>query len=94
MFKRNGLASRGLCPLETKALQAKAAGAIGIILGDNRQGEANFIPISLGLPAGMIANLDASAECKGNSIRVDARADGSFDVTNGRNGVSKTYKRR
>jgi minor extracellular serine protease Vpr len=53
------LASRGLCPLQTKALQAKAAGAIGIILGDNRQGEANFIPVSLGLPAGMIANLDA-----------------------------------
>jgi subtilisin family serine protease len=53
------LATRGLCPLETKALQAKAAGAIGLILADNREGEANFIPIPLGLPAGMISNLDA-----------------------------------
>jgi minor extracellular serine protease Vpr len=53
------LASRGTCPLETKALQAKAAGAIGLILGDNRTGEANIIPISLGLPAGMISDLDA-----------------------------------
>jgi subtilisin family serine protease len=54
------LASRGLCPLETKALLAKAAGAIGLILADNRAGEANVIPISLGLPAGMISDLDAA----------------------------------
>jgi subtilisin family serine protease len=52
------LASRGTCPLETKAVQAKAAGAIGLILVDNRQGEANFIPIPLGMPSGMISNLD------------------------------------
>lgn len=42
----------------------------------------------------LIANLDASAECKGNWIRVDARENGGFTVTNGRNQVSKTYKGR
>lgn len=54
------LASRGICPLITKAQEAKSAGAIGLILVDNRQGEANAIPISLGLPAGMISNLDGA----------------------------------
>src|SRR5581483_10385642 len=33
------LASRGICPLITKAQEAKSAGAIGLILVDNRQGE-------------------------------------------------------
>ena len=54
------LVSRGACPLITKAAQARAAGAVGIVLVDNRQGEANVIPIALGLPAGMIANLDGA----------------------------------
>jgi minor extracellular serine protease Vpr len=54
------LASRGRCPLQTKALQAKAAGAIGLILVDNREGEADVIPIPLGLPGGMISNLDGT----------------------------------
>ncbi|HEU5477241.1 MAG TPA: S8 family serine peptidase, partial [Gaiellaceae bacterium] len=54
------LVSRGLCPLVTKAEQAGLAGAIGLILVDNREGEANVIPISLGMPAGMISNLDGA----------------------------------
>ncbi|HXH96266.1 MAG TPA: S8 family serine peptidase, partial [Gaiellaceae bacterium] len=52
------LAQRGICPFTTKALQAKAAGAIGLVLSDNRQGEANPIPVRLAIPAGMISNLD------------------------------------
>jgi minor extracellular serine protease Vpr len=52
------LVERGICPFETKAEQAKAAGAIGIVVSDNRQGEANGIPARLGLPGGMISNLD------------------------------------
>lgn len=52
------LVERGLCPFETKAEQAKAAGAVGIVVSDNRQGEANGIPARLGLPGGMISNLD------------------------------------
>jgi Subtilase family/PA domain len=54
------LVSRGLCPLLTKSAQAKAAGAIGMILVDNRQGEANIPPIPLGMPGGMISNLDGA----------------------------------
>jgi competence protein ComEC len=42
----------------------------------------------------LIANTEASAECNGHWIRVDAHADGSFAVANGRNGVSRTYKSR
>jgi len=42
----------------------------------------------------MVANVEPSTECKGNWIRVDAASNGSFVVTNGRNGVSKSYKGR
>jgi hypothetical protein len=52
------LAQRGLCPFVTKSDQAKAAGAIGIVVFDNRSGEANPIPAQLSLPGGMIADLD------------------------------------
>jgi beta-lactamase superfamily II metal-dependent hydrolase len=45
-------------------------------------------------PDDMIANVEPSTECQGHWIRVDARPDGGFVVTNGRNGVSKSYKRR
>jgi beta-lactamase superfamily II metal-dependent hydrolase len=39
-----------------------------------------------------IANMKES--CEGKSIKVTAQADGSFTVTNGRTGVSKTYPRK
>ncbi len=39
----------------------------------------------------MIANLDDSAECKGNVIKASISRDGRYTVTNGRNGYSKTY---
>src|SRR5207302_10901977 len=38
------LVQRGLCPLYEKSVQAKLAGAIGIVISDNRQGEANGLP--------------------------------------------------
>jgi minor extracellular serine protease Vpr len=52
------LVVRGLCPFVEKAEQARAAGAVGIVVADNREGEANGIPVSLAVPGGMIANLD------------------------------------
>jgi minor extracellular serine protease Vpr len=52
------LVQRGVCPFTTKADQARAAGAVGIVFSDNRQGEANGIPARLSLRGGMIANLD------------------------------------
>jgi beta-lactamase superfamily II metal-dependent hydrolase len=42
----------------------------------------------------MIANLDASQDCKGNWIRVDVQDNGSYTVTNGRNNLTKTYHAR
>ena len=54
------LASRGICTFASKADRAKRAGAIGLILVDNRFGEANPIPIRSPLPAGMISDLDGS----------------------------------
>jgi minor extracellular serine protease Vpr len=54
------LVSRGACTFVSKARRARAAGAVGIILVDNRPGEANTIPVSLGIPGGMIADLDGA----------------------------------
>jgi competence protein ComEC len=42
----------------------------------------------------MIANLEESADCKGNWIHASVSPDGKFTVTNGRNGFSKTYAAR
>jgi subtilisin family serine protease len=52
------LVQRGLCPLFLKAELARLAGAVGIVLSDNRQGEANGLPINFVVPGGAIANLD------------------------------------
>jgi minor extracellular serine protease Vpr len=52
------LVTRGLCPFVEKSDQARAAGAIGIVVVDNREGEANPIPAQLSLPGGMLSNLD------------------------------------
>jgi beta-lactamase superfamily II metal-dependent hydrolase len=42
----------------------------------------------------MIANSEASTECKGNWIKVDVQANGNYSITNGRNHFTKTYKTR
>ena len=54
------LASRGHCTFTSKAIRAARAGAVGIVLVDNRPGEANAIPLQLAIPAGMIADLDGA----------------------------------
>jgi hypothetical protein len=45
-------------------------------------------------PENMIANLEDTAECKGNWIKASVAPDGKSTVTNGRNGFSKTYAAR
>ena len=52
------LADRGTCTFISKAERAFLGGAAGLILIDNRFGEANAIPIQLPLPGGMISDLD------------------------------------
>jgi minor extracellular serine protease Vpr len=54
------LISRGHCTFISKALRAARAGAIGLVLVDNRPGAPNAIPIQLPLPAGMISDLDGA----------------------------------
>ena len=39
----------------------RAAGAVGIVLVDNRPGEANGVPVQLAVPSGMISDFDGSA---------------------------------
>jgi minor extracellular serine protease Vpr len=54
------LASRGHCTFVSKAIRAQRAGALGLLLVDNRPGEANAIPLQLPLAAGMISDLDGA----------------------------------
>ncbi|HWB82981.1 MAG TPA: MBL fold metallo-hydrolase [Bryobacteraceae bacterium] len=42
----------------------------------------------------MIANLEASAECKGNYLKASVARDGKYTITNSRNGYSKSYTAR
>jgi subtilisin family serine protease len=50
--------ARGSCTFSSKADRAQYAGATGIVLVDNRPGEANAIPIPLPIPGGMVSDLD------------------------------------
>ena len=54
------LVSRGVCTFTSKADRARAAGAIGVVVADNRAGEANPIPVPLSRPGGMVADLDGA----------------------------------
>jgi minor extracellular serine protease Vpr len=54
------LVSRGHCTFASKAIRAQRAGASGIILVDNRPGEAEPVPIPLAIPAGKISDLDGA----------------------------------
>jgi beta-lactamase superfamily II metal-dependent hydrolase len=40
----------------------------------------------------MIANLEPTAECKGNLLKASVAADGTYTMTNMRNGFSKSYR--
>jgi len=89
------LAERGLCPFVVKAEEARAAGAIGIVVSDNRQGEANGIPVRLALPGGMIANLDGDnlrAYMAMHGGRTTIRVGSSpLELETGRSGVVTSF---
>jgi len=42
----------------------------------------------------MIANLESTAECKGNLLQLSVDSNGRYTMTNLRNGFSKTYEAR
>ena len=50
---------RGNCTFDSKASRVRNAGAIGMVMVDNRPGEANPFP-GVGIPAGMISDLDGA----------------------------------
>ena len=54
------LVSRGTCTFFSKAFRARRAGAVGLVVIDNRPGEANRIPVELPLPAVMISDFDGA----------------------------------
>ena len=89
------LASRGVCAFIVKAARAQAAGAIGIILVDNRAGEANPIPAQLPIPSGMIADLDGAqlrAYLATHGGTATIRAGGDYQqIPTGRGGVITSF---
>jgi subtilisin family serine protease len=89
------LVSRGLCTFVSKADRAKAAGAIGIVLVDNRPGNPNPIPLRLSVPAGMISDLDG-ARLRDYLATTGGRApvrlgNDPLDVENGRGDVMTSF---
>lgn len=42
----------------------------------------------------MIANFEATDQCKGNWLKLSVESDGKYTITNGRNGFSKSYVSR
>ena len=89
------LVQRGLCPLFIKAVQAQLAGAVGIVLSDNRQGEANGLPINFVVPGGAIANLDGDrlrAYMASHGGRTTVRIGRSpLELETGRSGVITSF---
>ncbi len=89
------LASRGVCAFVVKAENAQAAGAVGIILADNRPGEANPIPVQLPIPSGMISDLDAAQlhlfmATHGGKATIRAGGDPQ-QIATGRSGVITSF---
>lgn len=55
------LISRGHCTFFSKAVRALEAGASGLVVIDNREGQPNPIPLLLPLASGMITGVDGAA---------------------------------
>ena len=90
------LVFRGGCPLITKAYRAVVfGGATGIVMVDNRSSEANRLPLDLGVPSGVISDLDG-ASVRDFLASVGGRASVRFDfdpieARNGRSGVVTSF---
>ena len=89
------LVDRGICPLQEKAQQARAAGAIGIVYADNREGEANVLPFTPAVPGGSISNLDAArlrdyAASRGGRVPVRIGRT-SLELETGRSGIVTSF---
>jgi minor extracellular serine protease Vpr len=88
------LASRGSCTFASKAARAAEAGAIGLVLVDNRFGEANPIPLQLEIPSGMISDLDGAAirTAIGSAGRILVRIGRTYeDIATNRSGIVTSF---
>jgi subtilisin family serine protease len=91
------LVSRGYCTFLSKAQRAVDAGAIGVVIVDNRPGEANPLPINLGIPAGMVSDLDGEQlrAAMGSTGRIRIRIGATIeDITTGRSGIVTPFSSR
>jgi minor extracellular serine protease Vpr len=89
------LVFRGGCAIVTKALRAQLAGAIGMVMVDNRSGEANGIAVELTLPGGMVSDLDG-ARLRDFLASVGGRASVRFnfnpnETKTGRSGIVTSF---
>jgi subtilisin family serine protease len=82
------LVERGNCTFVSKAYRAVSAGAIGLIVSDNRAGDPNPIPIQFGFPAGMISDLDGR-----RIVSATASTGGQARITIGREVLEITTER-
>ncbi len=83
--------SRGYCSFLSKSQRAKAAGATGIILIDNRPGETSIVPVPLVVPGGMISDLDgqklrAAMQSSGGRAQIKVGVD-PLQIETGRSGI-------
>jgi minor extracellular serine protease Vpr len=89
------LVSRGDCTFALKAQRVRAAGAVGLVVVDNRPGEANTIPIELAVPAGMISDVDGRqlrAYLAGHGGRAPVRIGrDERELVTGRSGVVTSF---
>src|SRR5207248_5738160 len=82
-------------PFARRADGAQAAGAIGMVLVDNRPGNPNPIPLRLSIPAGMISDLDG-ARLRDYLATTSGRApvrlgNDPLDIENGRGDVMTSF---
>ena len=89
------LITRGHCTFFSKALRALQAGAGGLVVIDNREGQPNPIPLLLPMPSGMIAGLDGvnlRAYLGAHGGRAAIRIGPGFtEVVTGRSGIVTSF---
>src|SRR5205823_2712968 len=88
------LVSRGSCTFASKAERAQTGGAAGVILVDNRFGEANPVPIRLSIPTAMISDLDGQtlrAFLAQSGGQGKIRVSGIQEIQAGRSGVITSF---
>jgi minor extracellular serine protease Vpr len=89
------LVRRGFCTFVSKAYRAVSAGAIGMIVVDNRSGDPNPIPLAVGFPMAMISDLDGqrlydATASTGGQAQITVGRD-QLEIQTGRAGVITSF---